>query len=119
MSTAEMHYEQVLGSSHEDVASQVASTFSMHNGVTSDHPHKSHRVMGNMGKINPDTMVISTVFNYVSAMYIFQTLSPTAHSISGQSPPNVHNLKVQNLCFSCGVPFDSKMFHNLSYILRG
>jgi len=40
ISNAETHYEQVLGSSHEDVASQVASMFSTHNGVTSDHPHK-------------------------------------------------------------------------------
>jgi hypothetical protein len=119
MSTAKMHYEQVLGSSHEFVASQVASMFRMHNVVTSDHPHKSPKVIGNMGKIHPDTLVIRTLFNYVSTMCIIQTLSPTAHSIGGQSPPNVHNLKVQNLCLSCGVPFDSQMFHNLSHILRG
>jgi len=37
----------------------------------------------------------------------------------GQSPPNVHNLEVQNFCLSSGVPFDSQMFHNLSHILRG
>lgn len=93
MSTAEKHYKQVLGSSHEDVASQVASMFSTHNRVTSDHQRKSSKVISNVGKINPDTMVIRTVFNYVSTMCIIQTSSPTAHSIGGQSPPNVHNLK--------------------------
>lgn len=115
-----MHYEQVLGSSHEDVACQVASMFSTHNGVTSENPHKSSKVTGNMGKINPDTLVIRTVFNYVSTkciilnyvstMCIIQTLSPTAHSMGGQ---------VQNLCLSSGVLFDSRMFHNLSHILIG
>jgi hypothetical protein len=119
ISTAETHYERVLGSSHEDVASQVASMYSTHNGVTFDYPHKSSKVTGNMDKNNPDTLVIRTVFNYVSTTCIIQTLSPAAHSTGGQSPPNVHNLKVQNLCLSSGVPFDSQMFHNLSHIQRG
>jgi hypothetical protein len=87
MRNAETHYEQVLGSSHENVVSQVASMFSTNNGVTSDHPHNSCKVIGNMGKINPDTLLIRTVFNYISTMRIIQILSPTAHSIGGQSPP--------------------------------
>jgi len=46
---------------------------------------KSSKVTDNMGKNNLDTLVIRTVFIYVSTMCIIQTLSPTAHSIRGHS----------------------------------